>query len=778
MVDSEAFEHTETLEQADGANNQESWSSWPLSLHGKFFQTSSLELSTDIDHKTVSIQPTDKGLWNTLSEYISFPVGMISDYFNLYKGRQEIARKAEASFIAKNNTLIDALRVKKENSAVTCSNIKSKIEDFLNKTENQVSAEKISNIIELITVGENIATALFSSRHDPEGKLVLEINGQEYEIESNSYTTLALSWYMMASAASQDVLRNTIDASYASLASDMLESGTFIMKDPDQRIYKFLTSNKESYKRISTHFAERVGHDEKFIVPGVLVKPLQNGIEDFERRMPGQSGTILFDCLKPSENDGVSELFVKFESTGCPPLFNSATNADLRTSSLVAYAAIQHHLEHTFSFLGSRGSHTPSANTQNVRQEHLYKGVLEHIYKKIISIFEKAGNLDQTPAGLYIGNKQSSSDISKKMKKFGLPAAKREINALIAEATTKKCRGIRKEALNLLADILRETQRLGLASDQYGIERRGAEVHISLNPSEVEQNIHQADRNYVPQTNVVTADDMPMSSLLNDSETASSAFSRGIFGGSVVQNMLRGSSLYKLDEDSATTTNKLIQHGSEQKAEIHLSLNSSQVTNNTDIAPANDALTSSRDTLGNFGVQDTILTPSLNEHDDASLFVTTNEHVQYESEQEAEAHILLNSPQADNNSDVVTTDGISMSDISDSSDMISSTSARRSFGVSGEQNTILTSSLNEQDDEISIATTNESIASQNDIPALDTIQSTAKNAASSDEVSPPPGPPPTENDTKKTAGIFDSIFSWIGSWASYFTNLIKYLIRW
>ena len=330
-------------------------------------------------------------------------------------------------------------------------------------------------IAELVNVGENIARRLQGPGGDSL-PLTIELPDQQppksLPITPSTYTARAVSWYMMAQGAKQDLARAETDP--GDRTSDMPTNGSFVMKDPGNRMYNFLRSCPSSGARMSTHFAERVGHDSKHKVMGLFPvgKPAQRGIEDYQGKMPGQGGTMLFDKLRPGQS-GDEELFVKFESGGCPPYFKKDAQQVTGQGFTRFFAALDRNLGHSVSFLKSKSAGAANS-AQVLRQEHVDKGVL----KKDINAGFSALVSQAIGRGVINGDAKA---IGQSVHKMGLPYVLDAV-ATIREAAVNMESDqfeLRERCDDLLGKIQDEANRLG-AMGPTDIERRGAEVHISL----------------------------------------------------------------------------------------------------------------------------------------------------------------------------------------------------------------------------------------------------------------------------------------------------------
>lgn len=385
---------------------------------------------------------------------------------------------------------LKALQTVHGESITSYSNVLCKLDYHAFITEKCLSSE---NITEMVVAGENIAKALHDPRNEAgKSPLFMYVGADKYEIKSNLYNTRAISWYMMAAAASQDMLR---DSKGDSSASDMLEEGSLRMRDPGNQLYNFLCSAPNAIKRMSTHYEELSGHNEKHYIMGVLPtnKVAQRGIEDYDTLFPGPGGSILFDMLNPSFDSGIPELFVKFEEAGTPDLLSNESNHSILDSAIHTINAIWRNARHCTSFAQSRSQPNSCSDYKAKRQEHLYKGALKPIYDSIIELLRAALNFD-------LINAQDASIIAKDMKKFGLPAALRALNKFSENDKAQQCSDFIKKVNQALNTIEVEKKKLGFISDDHEIERRGREVHITTDPNQVLKYAKEAVENGLPKT--------------------------------------------------------------------------------------------------------------------------------------------------------------------------------------------------------------------------------------------------------------------------------------
>lgn len=331
----------------------------------------------------------------------------------------------------------------------------------------------------LVATGERLAGALNAqpaAQHASGSPLTVNVGGNALQVDSSVHTTRALGWYMMAAAAQQDA--NRADGGQLAGTSDMTTSGSFVMKDPGNATYKFLAAAPTADSRMSTHFGERVDHQETHKICGLFDsgKPAQRGIEDYRNMLPGQGGTMLFDKLAAGNGD--QELFVKFESVGCPPYFRTEPHQGTGQGVARFFAALDRNIGHATNFFGSLAERMKSGAAEGgavKRQEHVYKGVLKEPvakpFARLIDSAIKSGAIDA-----------SAKEVARSVHKFGLPYVQAAIDRIGEAADAHGNVALRHEVADMRRQLQDAGDMLGAQSDRHGIERRGAEVHISLDP--------------------------------------------------------------------------------------------------------------------------------------------------------------------------------------------------------------------------------------------------------------------------------------------------------
>lgn len=354
---------------------------------------------------------------------------------------------------------------------------------------------------EWVAAGERITRAL--EHQQPGAKLEIpDAAGGTVEIKPCVYTARALAWFVAAQTARQDVERENLGN--VGGISDLTMSGSSVMKDPGNRIYNFLMAAPTCAPRMSTHFADRQDggrmHWIGWWIPA-FTKKEQHGIEDYCSKMPGPGGTLLFEKLRPSGQSGDPELFVKFESAGCPPYFFAHEPHHTWTDRILqlkhAFARNKHHAH---SFEKSTKAEPAEVAPQNTvtppdgagspglvevaHQEHVYKGYLKKIADTFRNVIAESARLDRLPL------KRSDSPYSEKelmsgLKKRGLPFVKSILGQMQEQLEFRpqeddEADKLSKEVNALLNTIKEAEAILGAVSHRHGIERRGAETHLSL----------------------------------------------------------------------------------------------------------------------------------------------------------------------------------------------------------------------------------------------------------------------------------------------------------
>lgn len=398
----------------------------------------------------------------------------------------EVQRISEESFLEKNKDLISLLKTPKGYSLSKNRRVVDLLSEHAKRNGENTPLSK-SFICEMVIIGENVAKAIFSQKQQlvREGTAgytspVVGDGNQQYEIKSEIFIVRALGWYMMAVAASQDLERQ---AKGDFGTSDMTTSGTFVMKDPENRIYHFLDNCSGTVHRTSTHFEKYVGHadEHKFfwVISSFGLKKSQRGIEDYRSLFPYPCGAMLFDRIQLEKNEQPA-IFIKFEDAGCPSGLEINEHVGYYGISMNLFAAAQRNAQHAFHFLKSRSQKNTQDSGEVLRQEHVHKGVITPLYEG----FMKLKQNQEFKEYLKIIKNENPE-------KYGVTAMRDALEEFAKRASTTggaesgAASITYKDADALLSKINQEMQRLGCASDRHGIRRIGAEVHITLDPNEV-----------------------------------------------------------------------------------------------------------------------------------------------------------------------------------------------------------------------------------------------------------------------------------------------------
>lgn len=270
----------------------------------------------------------------------------------------------------------------------------------------------------------------------------------------------AICWFIMAKAG-QD--------------AQFVKSGSLRFPDADQKMFDFLNSSPEKYLRVSTHFNERSLSDKASfsnvgltgLAPG---KKAQPGIEDYDRRLPGQGGAVVFDKLQ----DGTT--FLKLESGGMPEIFRSQSTARETIDHILK--ASGRVLEHSLSFIITRfetKSHGAD-DAQYTAKEHVPKRILKD-FKHTVKILKETG---------LVSSKEAKSMV--KTAKVGLKSIQ-DLNGKLAERMSTKIAHTEhsdeleklRQAQSLLSKTNAGIDSLMHKNAEVGIaDRKGEEVHVRV----------------------------------------------------------------------------------------------------------------------------------------------------------------------------------------------------------------------------------------------------------------------------------------------------------
>jgi len=437
-------------------------------LAGSFFQTAARVLA----RATARVAKSGAVALSALAFPLTIPMAALAARYHSGK----VAPRHDEQFRIANASMVATLERINGGSLAADPAIMDRVVAHAKGQNSPLTSESIKAYVaagETIAAGLIAKGAILDTAMPSTGSPVhVKVDGQDIAVRSSVYTTRTLSWYLMAKAARQDVLQEELGQE---APSNMATSGSFLLKDPKNTFFEFLSAAPTAGDRISTHFADRAGHTRRHGLMGA--KPIQRGIEDYSNGLPGQRATMLFDKLRSSNGD--VELFIKFELAGCPPVFQTETDVGMKRSAgdqiVQFFSSIYRNLVHTASF--AQGPKKPNAHTV-LRQEHIVKGLLKETvaipFRALIKVVNGIGLFDD-PASGPLSLKQATLSA----KQLGLPFVHAELDRIIAQAEARGMPDIARHAHEVKGRIKREEARLGIVSDQYGIQRRGAEVHLS-----------------------------------------------------------------------------------------------------------------------------------------------------------------------------------------------------------------------------------------------------------------------------------------------------------
>lgn len=334
-----------------------------------------------------------------------------------------------------------------------------------------LSSEQIAGYVAL---GEHALHAIAQIRA-PEGQAAAPMPEQlpvagGLLLSANLEVMRAISWYVVACAAQQDANRQAAgmdDQIGGKTITDLTIAGAYVFKDPHHAIYDFMNHYPAVYSRISTHFNER--SESPLLAFG---QADQRGMEDYEHRLPGEGGTILFDKLRGGE------MFFKFEHAGMPTMESAGRLDDQGLGGASSYEVAQRVGSHAFSFVWTLMYTAPGVE----RKEHVYKGLLEsEVHRPFLELVRQAQLLGLLDA------QDTADQHAKQSKNQGLPHLEQTLARLGARLEESEQAPEHMELRLSLAALQRrisEAKRmLGAQSDHLGIVRRGAETHVDLNPA-------------------------------------------------------------------------------------------------------------------------------------------------------------------------------------------------------------------------------------------------------------------------------------------------------
>lgn len=410
-----------------------------------------------------------------------FLAGSVAGYFEKKNEKREA--NAENRFRAANAEMIAALSQPPADSISDRPGVRARLEQDIARNSHGHPRISSDEAVQMARMGQHIAEALANGAElNENGKLPVEVNGKVYEVPPGGFASRALAWHMTAVAANNTELRQQQNPGQ-DVADDMTNSGSFSMKDPGGRIYNFLNANPQVQGRMSTHFEDRLDNDRK-IFNGQ--KTVQRGYDDYQGKLPGQGGALLFDKMKNGE------LFVKVEHAGCPGIFAREGHHTPKDIAVRAPLALNRWFQHSVSFKDSMNTSAALDPNKITRQEAIDKGKLKTTVNDplldALAMAEAAGAITaRESVKLYDGARKQGLQQVEKVTNFlqgvadGLqsPGFKNLLQAKLDEVN----QGVRNARQEL--DSLEQIPELELG----GIDRRGAEVHVNLDPSKNPANL-------------------------------------------------------------------------------------------------------------------------------------------------------------------------------------------------------------------------------------------------------------------------------------------------
>jgi hypothetical protein len=242
----------------------------------------------------------------------------------------------------------------------------------------------------LVATGERLVTALdVNALEEGNTVAVTTAGGQRHHIACSAYGARAISWYLMAVAAREQI------RSPRPLPR-VVEQGAYVLKDPDRKLYRFLSACPTARARPSSHFNERADHDQQNILGGVTHtnKSAQRRIDDFRSRMPGDADTMLFDTLRSSNGDGIPELLIQWETGGTQGGGANEAHHNAVDRCTRHAAAFHRYMRHTLDVPGAFGRRLAHAVNAGIgrepplmRKEHVKEGPLRTtVYKALLEL--------------------------------------------------------------------------------------------------------------------------------------------------------------------------------------------------------------------------------------------------------------------------------------------------------------------------------------------------------------------------------------------------------
>ncbi|MCA1963206.1 MAG: hypothetical protein LDL31_04615, partial [Prosthecobacter sp.] len=370
--------------------------------------------------------------------------------------------KANQRFAVQNADMISALSQPLPGGLTTNPAVRNLLADHIKGSATQMSPEEA---VQMAAIGEHIYKALSEGKEAGPNGLEVNVPGRDAPVlvPPGNFAAKAVSWHIMAAAAQSNLQR---PEQPGVKRDDMTNSGTFILKDPGNRVYNFLNANPMVAERMSSHYEERLDHDRKVPIAG---KTLQKGCDDYQNKFPGGGGALLFDKLKGGE------IFVKFEHAGTPkPTVKEGHDTKTHTAMRGVLAA-NRWVEHTFSFLESLNAGAGDPN-KVVRQEDIHKGEMKAaVYEPYLATLKAA-----TDAGII--TKREAEAMKSHARANGIPSVQGglEIMKERQQAAGDGLDPAKSQSFSLAAQVLERNidyklQSMGQANNDLGIQRRGGE---------------------------------------------------------------------------------------------------------------------------------------------------------------------------------------------------------------------------------------------------------------------------------------------------------------
>ncbi len=351
------------------------------------------------------------------------------------------------------------------------------MQQYAHDIGSNLSAQEIERYINL---GEHLVRAITQGRLQEDNKLrIPQENGGEHIVQSNLETARAISWYLQA--------KGVMDHASPDFDPHLLNRGSMLVADKDSHLFRFLNSAPNTHGRISTHFNERSTSEPATLSnTGVLGKAgslfspsatAQRAIEDFSKRMPSGKGNMTFDRLQ--EDDGTPLLFLKWETVGVPTALGNVRHVDKEDGFRAALSAqiktLGRNAAHCVNLVQHSVQKGGSGPNWGIRREDVHRGEAEPLYNKFKAIVQDAGKME---------GKEWGTATIKAGKKKGLYHIKEVLQDLEKKYTAFSHLSDHQTQLAGIGTLLEEIREFeGKMGKNLGINRKGAEIHVSLDMS-------------------------------------------------------------------------------------------------------------------------------------------------------------------------------------------------------------------------------------------------------------------------------------------------------